>query len=198
MQYLWQIRTAAELAQLGSMPKGATLLGFNEPDQNGMSAGQAAAYYKNQVTPLRQSGAIGALASPGITNGASGLPWLQDFMSQCSNCAIDFLQVHWYGPDFAMLQSQLEAVHAAFPSYQIAITEIGCTNWNPATNPSAAQISAFMTQAEAWLESTSWIKSYAFFGAMPITDTSLGVANEMLNGRTAGSSLTSLGQQYVA
>lgn len=198
MNYFWHIRTAAELSSLGSITPGATVLGFNEPDQDGMSASEAVSYYQNQITPLRKSGAIGSLGTPGITNGASGLPWLESFMAQCSDCEIDFLQVHFYGPDLSMFQSQMEAIHAALPSYPISITEIGCTNWNAATNPSAGEISTFMTEAIAWMESTSWITSYAFFGAMPITDTSLGVANEMLNGRTAGSSLTSLGQQYIA
>ena len=192
------IKSRADLGAASSLPHGSKVLGYNEPEQNGISAADAAADYKSTLTPLIQSGAFSSLASPAITNGGDGLPWLESFMAACSDCGITELAVHFYGPTFAMFQSQMEAVHAAFPSYQIIITEIGCTNWNAATNPSASDVAAFNAQAIAWLESTSWVSKYAFFGAMPITDASLGSAVELLNGRTAGSSLTSLGQSYVA
>ncbi|CCG81975.1 Putative uncharacterized protein [Taphrina deformans PYCC 5710] len=198
LQFVPMIKTLGDVGQLASVPKGATVLGFNEPDQDGISAGAAAAAYKASFTPLRKSGAIGTLLSPGITNGGAGLPWLQSFMSQCADCEIDALAVHFYGPTMAMFQSQMAAIHAAFPDKQLWITEIGCTNWNTATNPSPAEVSQFMSDAIAWLESTSYVSKYSFFGAMPINDQSLGVANEMMNGAAAGSSLTDLGRKYMS
>lgn len=198
MQYVWETRTAAELGALGSVTPGATLLGFNEPDQEGMSAGEAIGHYKSQITPLRQSGKIGYLLSPGITNGGGGLPWLQQFMAGCSDCAIDAIAVHWYGPDISMLQSQMAAIHAAFPTYPVWVTEVGCTNWNPATNPSPAQVSQFMTDAISFFESTPWIAKYSFFGSSQITDPALGAANSQTTGKSAGSGLTDLGKKYMS
>lgn len=180
------------------MPAGSTAFGFNEPDQSGLSAAEAASLYLSQVTPLRESGAIGSLGTPPITNGGSGLPWLVEFMDACSACKIDFVAVHWYGPDMDLLESQMETIHAAVPDLSVWITEVGCTDWNVATNPSAADIATFLSAASAWFEATSWIARWAWFAAMPITDTSLGVANELLLGATAGSSISSLGSQYIA
>lgn len=198
MQYMPMIKSASDVGALSSLPAGATVLGFNEPEMQGLSASEAASLYRNQITPLRKSGAIGKLISPAVTNGGNGLPWLQEFMNDCSDCEIDALAVHWYGPTMAMLESQMAAIHAAFPSMKLLVTEVACTNWNPATNPSAAQVDQFMTDASAWFESTDYIQSYAFFAAMPITDASLGTANSMLSGASAGSSLTALGSKYVS
>ncbi len=198
MQYVYQQRTADSIGSLaGTVAQGATVLGFNEPDQASqaaMSPAQAAALYKQYLTPLRKSGKIAALSSPGTTNGGSGLPWLQEFMGMCTDCNIDFLQVHWYGPNIDMFKSQLGAVHAAFPNLQLWITEIGCTNWNPATNPSPSDVSKFMSEATSFLDSTPYVSKYAFFGAMPINDPALGSANQLMS----GGSLTALGQKYVS
>ena len=198
MEYVYEVRTEGELGALGAVPHGASVLGFNEPDQCGMSAGTAADHFYAALTPLRKSGAIGTLLSPGITNGAGGLPWLKDFMGRCSGCAIDALAVHFYGPDMAMLTSQLGAIHAAFPNMPIWVTEVGCTNWNPATNPSPDQVQQFMKDAIAWFESTPWIARYSFFGSGYITDPALGNANSQLTGAGAGSQLTPLGKIYVS
>lgn len=198
LQFVPMIKTLGDVSSAASLPAGSTVLGFNEPDQEGISAADAAAAYKASLTPLRKSGQISTLLSPGITNGGAGLPWLQTFMGLCEDCLVDALAVHYYGPTLSMFQSQMAAIHAAFPNKQLWITEIGCTNWNPATNPSAAEVSQFMSDAITWLESTSYVAKYSFFGAMPISDPSLGSANQMLNGASAGSSLTALGQKYIS
>lgn len=198
MQFVHQIKDTAALSSLASLSAGAIVFGFNEPDQSGLSAAEAASLYLSQVTPLKTSGLITQLGSPPVTNGGSGLPWLTEFMAACSECEIDFIAQHWYGPDSDMLESQLEAIHSAFPSLPLWVTEVGCTNWDAATNPSAEEISAFMSEAVAWFEATSWVAKWAWFGALPITDVSLGVANELLLGSTAGSSISALGSQYIA
>lgn len=187
------------IANIKTIPTGSTLIGFNEPDQAGqstMTAAQAAALYKSDFTPLRKSGQIAYLGTPSITNGggSAGIVWLTEFMSLCSDCQIDFVSAHWYGPSLSLLQSQMTAIHTAF-GLPVWVTEMAATNWNAATNPSASDISTFMTQAEAWLESTSWIAKYAWFGSSIITDASLGTANSLVT--SDGSALSSLGKQYM-
>ncbi|BFZ57259.1 hypothetical protein PYCC9005_004310 [Savitreella phatthalungensis] len=197
--YAYTIRTLGELGAASSVPRGAYVLGFNEADIEGISPDQAASIYKSQLLPLRQSGQIGTLATPSITNGGSGLPWMQAFMAACGGgpaCGIDVVNIHWYGPDFGMLQSQVGAVHAAFPNYPVVISEIAATNWNVATNPSAAGIAAFMAQATAWLDSQGWVQRYAWFKGGYIADDNLGIANSLLN--QGLSQLTSLGSTYNA
>lgn len=160
-----------------------------------MSPAQAAAIYKSTLTPLRKSGKVSYLGSPGVTNGGAGLPWLTEFMSLCSDCEIDFIAAHWYGPSMTLLQTQLTAIHAAF-NKPVWLTEFACTNWVPATNPSASEVGSFMTSALAWLEATPWIEKYAWFGALQITDASLGAANMLIT--SDGTALSALGKQYMA
>lgn len=196
-QYVYTIRTLAELGQLGSLPRGAQVLGFNEADIEGISPEQAASIYKNQLAPLRNSGAIGLLYSPSITNGGSGLPWLKAFMAACNGaCAIDQLNVHWYGPTMAMLTDQLGAIHSAFPSYKVAISEIAATNWNTATNPSPAQIAEFLQQSMSYLDGQDWVSRYAWFKGGYIADANLGQANSLMESSLG--SLTALGKAYNA
>lgn len=173
------------------------LLGPNEPDHMGVSPGAVAAAYKSTLTPARQSGKIKFLTGPAVTNSQSGLSWLKEFMAACADCQIDAIQTHWYGPDMALFYSQLGEIHAAFPNLPVWILEIGFTNWNVATNPSAGQVAAMQKEALGWLESTSWIGKYSFFMAGQIDDENLGSVNALLTGRTAGSKLSSFGASYV-
>lgn len=196
LTFVYQQWSGDNLNNLNSIPSGSVVLGMNEPDHAGqaaMSAAAAAAIYKSTLTPLRKSGKISYLGSPATTNGGAGLPWLTEFMSLCSDCEIDFISQHWYGPTLTLLQSQLTAIHTQFGK-PVWLTEFACTNWNAATNPSQSEVSAFMSSALAWMESTSWIEKYAWFGALIITDASLGSANQLVT----SSGLTALGKQYMS
>jgi hypothetical protein len=186
------------LGNVAKLPTGSTLIGFNEPDgtnQATMSASQAAAYYKSNFTPLRKTGQIAYLGTPSITNGASGITWLTAFMAACSDCEIDFVSAHWYGPSLSLLQSQMTAIHTAF-NLPVWITEMACTEWNAGSNPSNSDISSFMSSAMSWMESQDWIAKYAWFGAMVITDSALGAGNMLVT--SDGSALSSLGKQYLS
>ncbi|ORY77367.1 glycosyl hydrolase catalytic core-domain-containing protein [Protomyces lactucae-debilis] len=202
-EFLPQQWSLDNMANVNNIAKGSTLLGFNEPDaasQATMSAAQAAAAYQNTLVPLRKSGAIGLLTTPAITNGGSGLPWLQEFMTLASNGgfadSIDVIQIHWYGPNMDLLKTQLQAVHAAFPTRKVWLTEFAATNWNAAGNPSAADVKTFMGQAVPYLESLDWLEKYAWFGALQITDNSLGRQNMLVT--SDGNSLSDLGKYYLS
>lgn len=183
---------------VAQVPQGSTVIGFNEPDgtsQATMSAAQAAALYLSDFTPLRKTGQISYLGTPSITNGASGIVWLTEFMTACADCEIDFVSAHWYGPDLALFQSQMTAIYTAF-NLPVWVTEMACTDWVVASNPTASEVSAFMTSSVQWMESQSWIEKYAWFGALIITDDTLGADNMLIS--SDGTALSSLGQLYLS
>ncbi len=87
------------------------VLTFNEPDGPTANGGSnvppsvAAQVWVNNIIPLQQMGIRAAL--PACTGGNSGLPWLKQFLGNCSkiistpgnttNCTYDVVPLHWYG-----------------------------------------------------------------------------------------------------
>lgn len=199
-EFIYQQWGSSNIGNLASVPTGATVIGFNEPDGTGqatMTAAAAAALYLSNFTPLRKTGQIGYLGTPSITNGggSAGITWLTEFMSLCSECEIDFVSAHWYGPTMTLFESQMTALNTSF-GLPVWVTEFACTNWDVSTNPSASAISTFMSDSIAWMKTQSFIARYAWFGAMVITDTSLGTANSLVT--SDGSALSSLGSLYLS
>ncbi len=103
------------------------VMSFNEPDgpsQNGGSSiapAAAAAVWVKNIIPLQQMGIKAGL--PACTGGYGGIPWLQQFLANCSNlispssdnaknCTYDFLPLHWYG-NFEGLASHIGSNVAA-------------------------------------------------------------------------------------
>lgn len=85
------------------------VLGFNEPDATNAVGGSnivpqdAARAWVANFEPLAEKGV--KLGLPAVTGGWDGLPWLKQFLGNCSalistteekNCTWDFLPVHWY------------------------------------------------------------------------------------------------------
>jgi hypothetical protein len=87
------------------------VLSFNEPDGSTTSGGSnvapetAAKVWVSNFIPLQQLGVKVGL--PACTGGTGGLPWLDQFLGNCSklissgnnvtNCTYDFVPLHWYG-----------------------------------------------------------------------------------------------------
>ena len=87
---------------------------LNEPDINGISPSQAATWYKQHINSLPTKKALPAITSSGSKN--QGLDWLNQMVSACAGgCSFDYINLHWYGPDFATFQSYVNQVHKAFP-----------------------------------------------------------------------------------
>lgn len=97
------------------------VLGFNEPDTDSAYGGSnvkpadAAQAWVANFEPLGQMGI--KLGLPACTGGWNSLPWLKQFLGNCSdiisagsnnkkNCTWDFLPVHWYD-NFAGLASHI-------------------------------------------------------------------------------------------
>jgi hypothetical protein len=85
---------------------------FNEPDGSTDSGGSnvdptmAAKVWISNIEPLSEAGVKVGL--PACTGGWGGLPWMRQFLGNCSalvsagektkrNCTFDFVPVHWYG-----------------------------------------------------------------------------------------------------
>jgi len=150
----------ADLASRQAAQGWATVFSLNEPDINGISPSQAAAFHKQYINPLAIKKAFPAVTSSG--SAGQGLDWLSQMISACAgNCFADYVNLHWYGQSFAEFQSYVQSANAKFPSYTIVITEFALQN--PAGGQSD-QI-AFFKQAFPWLDSQSYVTLYFPFVA---------------------------------
>lgn len=102
------LNTVRDLIEQGTEIKHA--LGFNEPDAGSDVGGSdvipeiAARAWVANFEPLGEMGV--KLGLPAMTGGWGGMPWLRQFLGNCSellstgdekkNCTWDFLPVHWY------------------------------------------------------------------------------------------------------
>ena len=88
-----------------------------------MSPQRAVDAYRKYIVPFGNRAALGA---PAVTNGASGLPWLREFLRLCSGCKIDFVPIHWYdsATNVAYFQKYVQDAHNAAGGRQIWLTEV--------------------------------------------------------------------------
>lgn len=184
------------------------VLSFNEPDQCGyvfssslttkrvyanpssgggscMSVSDAVTAHKQYIQPLAGSLRIG---SPAVTNGdgdAKGINWLKSFMSQCSNCQIDFVVAHYYAWDKADdFKAYLQKFHDTF-NKPVWVTEFGVTE---------GDAPAFLKEILPWMDQQSWIERYAWHMAAPTTDA--GGLKFLLN--EAGNALNDVGSAFAS
>ncbi|ATZ46691.1 hypothetical protein BCIN_02g00700 [Botrytis cinerea B05.10] len=170
------------------------VMAFNEPDacggdQSCMSPQQAVNAWKTYIQPFAGRVALGA---PQVTNGASGLPWLESFLSLCTGCQIDFVPIHWYegvgGQNYlADFYNYVGAAYAAGGNRPIWVTEFAL--WNPATE---ADQEYFIGQVMPWMDNLSWVSRYSWF--MCTSDRTLEPQGSLCN---ADGSLSTLGNVYT-
>ncbi|KAK7060758.1 hypothetical protein VNI00_000490 [Paramarasmius palmivorus] len=99
----------------------ATVFSLNEPDMpgspNAMSPSAAASWYKQWINPLAIKKALPAVTSS--TSSGQGLDWLAQMISACGGgCFYDYINIHWYGQNFAQFQSHVQNAHSRFPGKQ--------------------------------------------------------------------------------
>lgn len=137
------------------------LFSFNEPDhgeQASTGPGPAAAGYMQYMQPYAGKAKLGA---PAVTNGGGdmGLTWLANFLTACSSCTIDFVNVHWYnGGDVAAFKTHMESAYKVGGNRPVWITEF------EAPGTIAEQV-AFLAELLPWLDSQPWIERYSLFMA---------------------------------
>ncbi|KAK3934536.1 alkali-sensitive linkage protein 1 [Diplogelasinospora grovesii] len=179
----------------------SSVLTFNEPDglaewgSSDIQPSVAAQVWVNQIIPLQALNVRVGL--PACTGGYSGVPWLQQFLGNCSklissasetkNCTYDFITLHWYG-NFEGLASHIGTYAAAFPNKTMWITEYNFDNQDLATSQS------FYNTSAEYLDRLDYVERYSLFGAFRSDVSNVGPNGAMLS---AGGQLTDIGAWYL-
>ncbi|KAH6609821.1 hypothetical protein Trco_003167, partial [Trichoderma cornu-damae] len=177
------------------------VLGFNEPNGSPSSGGSginpkdAAQAWVANFEPLGKLGI--KLGLPACTGAPDGLPWLKQFLANCSaivstggqekNCTWDFLPVHWYD-NFAGLASHIGERRATWPDADIWVTEYAFANQDLQTTQE------FFNQTLDYFGKLDYIARYTYFGAFRSKTSNVGPNASFLN--NAGK-LTDIGSWYL-
>ncbi|KAI0376323.1 glycoside hydrolase family 128 protein [Hypomontagnella monticulosa] len=176
------------------------VLGFNEPDSqyNGGSniePSRAADIWVKNIAPLADKGV--KLGLPACTGGWGGIPWLQQFLGNCSelvstddekkNCTYDFVTIHWYG-NFEGLASHMGSYAAAFPNVTQWITEYNFNDQDLATTQN------FYNTSAEYFDRMDSVGRYSLFGSFRSKDSNVGPNAVMLNN---DGQLTDIGSWYL-
>lgn len=176
-------------------------MAFNEPDttsdvggSNVQPADAALAWVAN-FEPLAKMGV--KLGLPACTGGRGSLPWLKQFLGNCSalvstghdkkNCTWDFLPVHWYD-NFAGLASHIGERRATWPEAEIWVTEYAYAH----KDLQATQ--AFYNQTADYFDKLDYLGRYTYFGAFRSSNSNVGANAAFLN---KGGNLTDIGAWYL-
>ncbi|KAI1413969.1 glycoside hydrolase family 128 protein [Hypoxylon sp. FL1857] len=176
------------------------VLGFNEPDSqydggSNIQPSVAASVWVKNIAPLADVGV--KLGLPACTGGWGGIPWLQQFLGNCSeiistdeekkNCTYDFVTIHWYG-NFEGLASHMGSYAAAFPNVTQWITEYNLDNQDLSTTQ------AFYNTSSEYLDRMDSVERYSLFGSFRSGDSNVGPNAVMLNN---DGQLTDIGSWYL-
>ena len=168
------IRTPAQLQGdewknlLGSIQAGGAntrVHFYNEPELNGVNAGDAAAAWKSTVLPLRAQYGV-KLVGPAVASNEAGNAWLEQFYGALSaDEKPDFLGVHFYTNADTPAETEVENAknyisekHGQY-GLPVVVSEIGSTSRD------STSVETFTKSTSSWLESQDWVDSYGFFGA---------------------------------
>lgn len=80
----------------------------------------------SDIEPLKANGV--RLGAPAVTNAPSGLPWITEFLGNCTACSIDFVPFHWYGDGIGSYYDYIWSFHGQVPDYPLWVTEYASTN----------------------------------------------------------------------
>ncbi|EMF12750.1 glycoside hydrolase family 128 protein [Sphaerulina musiva SO2202] len=137
------------------------LFSFNEPDlpaQANLGYAAAATAYAQYMNPFKGQA---QLCAPAVTNGGGdsmGLSYLKNFLSACTDCQIDCLNIHWYdsAENVDYFKSHVEQAIELANGKPVYISEFGCTG-------SDDQINSFLQEVMPWMDNNSNIAGYAYF-----------------------------------
>ncbi|KAJ7657974.1 glycosyl hydrolase catalytic core-domain-containing protein [Mycena rosella] len=105
----------------------STLFTLNEPDINGITPPQAAAWYKQNINSMAIKKALPAVTSS--QTAGQGLDWLQQMIDACAgDCFFDYINLHHYGANFDQFKAHVLDANTRFPGKQIVITEFALQN----------------------------------------------------------------------
>ncbi|KAI1103854.1 glycoside hydrolase family 128 protein [Jackrogersella minutella] len=187
----------------GQMDSGRNIthvLGFNEPDTqyaggSNIQPSVAADVWVKNIAPLADKGV--KLGLPACTGGWGGIPWLQQFLGNCSelvstddeqkNCTYDFVAIHWYG-NFEGLASHMGSYAAAFPNVTQWITEYNYNDQDLSTTQT------FYNTSSEYFDRMYSVGRYSLFGSFRSSDSNVGPNAVMLNN---DGQLTDIGAWYL-
>jgi len=178
------------------------VLGFNEPDGpmqyggSNMAPSTAASVWIKNIEPLAAHGI--KLGLPATTGGWGGVPWLNQFLGNCSqilseglpepkNCTYDFVNLHWYS-NFEGLASHMGTYAAAFPNVTQWITEYALDD----SDLQATQ--QFFNMSMEYFDRLESVGRYSYFGAFRSQVSNVGPNVPFLNNDGA---LTDIGSWYL-
>ncbi|KPM38295.1 hypothetical protein AK830_g8279 [Neonectria ditissima] len=178
------------------------VLGFNEPDAPSSWGGSdldpetAAKAWVANFEPLGKMGI--KLGLPAVTGGWDGLPWLEQFLGNCSeivskdtdtttNCTWDFIPIHWYD-NFEGLASHIGERRATWPEAEIWITEYAYANQD------LQPTEDFFNQSASYFDRLSYVGRYTYFGAFRSYTSNVGPNAPFLNN---DGELTTIGIEYL-
>lgn len=176
-------------------------LGFNEPDGPFEYGGSdippavAARAWVANFEPLAELGV--KLGLPACTGGWDGMPWLRQFLGNCSelvstdddkkNCTWDFVPVHWYD-NFEGMASHIGERRAEWPGTEVWITEYAYANQDLAPTQEVFQ------QTLEYFDREDYIGGYTYFGAFRSAVSNVGPNAVFLNN---DGELTDIGSWYL-
>ncbi|KAI9687008.1 MAG: hypothetical protein M1820_010525 [Bogoriella megaspora] len=187
----WTDLFADAVKAIGGKDSDQHIFSFNEPDLPGatnLQASAAADAYSSYIMPY--AGGSTKLVAPSVTNGAAaadgsimGLPYLEAFLGNCSDCQVDAINLHWYDGyskcddliDY--LETSSKAIASKFPhlagvrsdGYMTTVlTEYGFTDgvqhndgqYHPATDE---QQDTCLQKVLPYLDSQDYIDKHAYF-----------------------------------
>ncbi|PHH88801.1 hypothetical protein CDD83_7038 [Cordyceps sp. RAO-2017] len=177
------------------------VLAFNEPDTDSSVGGSnikprdAAQAWVANFEPLGKMGI--KLGLPACTGGWGSMPWLKQFLGNCSemvsagaekrNCTWDFLPIHWYD-NFAGLASHIGERKAAWPNAEIWVTEYAYAHQD------LGPTQEFYNQTIDYFDKLDYIGRYSYFGAFRASAANVGPNAAFLSN---GGRLTDIGSWYL-
>ncbi|KAJ7726581.1 hypothetical protein DFH07DRAFT_758078 [Mycena maculata] len=168
----------ADLATRQQQQGFTTLFTLNEPDVNGITPQQAAAWYIQNINPLPIKKALPAVTAS--TAPGQGLDWLSQMLAACAGkCLYDYINLHHYGASFDQFQTYVQSASTQFPNTPIVITEFALQ----APPGGQADQLAYYKQAIPFLDGASFVEMYFPFVA---TTPSLFTTNDAAGAAFAG------------
>ncbi|GAQ42075.1 hypothetical protein AtubIFM55763_006955 [Aspergillus tubingensis] len=144
------------------------IMGFNEPDassQASMTASEAASSYKKYITPYSGKAKLVTPAVTSSTTEGEGLSWMKSFLSECSECDMSVLAVHWYGTTADEFKSFVqEAMQVADDNGldETWVTEFALTS-GESSDGDQTSAADFLDEVLPWLDSQSGVGRYAYY-----------------------------------
>lgn len=170
------------------------ILGMNEPDQPGQSSltpQQGIDMWMANIQPLKAQGL--RLGTPAPSSAPAGKTWIQNWLSACAGgCTPDFVALHWYGTNATLFQLYLQDFRNTF-QMPIWVTEWACEDFTNGPQCSYQDVVNFLNQTQSFMDATSWVERYAWFGIME----NLGSVNSENAMMDTNGKITPLGEQYI-